>query len=349
MPTVPTVPENTGAEPAPFVELRSVTKRFERRMTAIERMLTRFGAGYRDEIVQAVTDVSLSIPRGSVMGLVGESGCGKSTLGRIAAGLLAPSQGAVSADGMRIAGRPAEAAGRPASRRELLRVQMVFQNPMASLNPRQRIVDIVTEGPIYHGLIDAADRDAFAAQLLEEVGLDRDAMQRLPHQFSGGQRQRVGIARALSVSPDFLICDEPVAALDVSIQAQIINLLLDLRERRGLTVLFISHDLGVVRHLCDRVAVMYLGRVVEEATAADLFASPAHPYTWALLDEIPSLHSGRRAYAPISGELPSPLAPPPGCHFHPRCPDALEVCRTRPPAAGTLGEGHRVSCHLAGP
>jgi len=225
-------------------------------------------------------------------------------------------------------------------------VQMVFQNPMASLNPRQKVVDIVTEAAVYHGLIRRRDRQDFAAELLREVGLPPDVLNRLPHQFSGGQRQRIGIARALSVSPEFLICDEPVAALDVLIQAQIINLLLELKERRKLTLLFISHDLGVVRHICDEVVVMYLGRIVERASTADLFARPAHPYTQALFREIPRIGSGRRSYEPISGEIPSPLSPPTGCHFHPRCPCAIEKCSLEKPPLVPVGDGRSARCWL---
>ncbi|MBL8600000.1 MAG: ABC transporter ATP-binding protein [Devosia sp.] len=299
------------------------------------------GGPSRDEVVTAVDNVTLSIPGGSAYGLVGESGCGKSTLGRLAAGLLAPSSGSVSFEGARI-----DAGGTTLSARQLLRVQMVFQNPMASLNPRQRVVDIVSEAAVYHGLIDRKDRVEFAAGLLDEVGLPREALFRLPHQFSGGQRQRIGIARALSVSPDFLICDEPIAALDVSIQAQILNLLFDLRKKRGLTMLFISHDLGVVHYLCDTVGVMYLGRIVETAPTAELFRRPQHPYTQALLAQIPSRSTGRRDYQPIVGEMPSPLAPPKGCHFNPRCPSVMAICREEAPPETTTGT-HRSRCWLS--
>ncbi|GAB5374357.1 MAG: ABC transporter ATP-binding protein [Acuticoccus sp.] len=309
-----------------YVRLDGVSKRFVSRMSAVEAGLARLGMNYHDTVVHAVSDVTLSVPRATVLGLVGESGCGKSTLGRIAAGLLAPSAGAVHMAGARI-----DRHGTTCDTRTLLKAQMVFQNPMASLNPRQKVSDIITEGPLAHGLIRGRERCDFAAERLAEVGLSVDAMDRLPHQFSGGQRQRIGIARALSVSPDFLVCDEPVAALDVSIQAQIINLLIALQESRGLTILFISHDLGVVKHLCDRIAVMYLGKIVEEADAAELFAEPAHPYTQALLNEMPSVKSGRRAYQPVEGEIPSPLNPPSGCHFHPRCPSVSARCRAEVP------------------
>ncbi|MBN9063645.1 MAG: ABC transporter ATP-binding protein [Rhizobiales bacterium 65-9] len=323
---------------ASFMRIEQVTRRFEMRPGAFESLLHRLGVGAGPQFVTAVDNVSLNIARGSIFGLVGESGCGKSTLGRIAARLLPATSGRVIFDDIPLD----DGSLTPAA---LLRLQMVFQNPMASLNPRQRVMDIITEGAIYHGVIARRQRTDFAVSLLAEVGLSADAAFRLPHQFSGGQRQRIGIARALSVSPDFLICDEPVAALDVSIQAQIINLLLDLSRNRNLTMLFISHDLGVVRHLCDRVAVMYLGQIVEQAPAADLFANPRHPYTKALLEQAPSIKAGRRAYRPIEGEIPSPFAPPKGCRFHPRCPVAVERCgRDAPPQTGD--EKHLARCWL---
>jgi len=326
-----------------FVSVRAVSRDFVRRMTPVQAGLARLGADYRDEVVHAVDTVSAEIGRGRILGLVGESGCGKSTLGRVVAGLIRPTAGSVHVGGRRfdLGGN----AGLPVL--EQLRVQMVFQNPMASLNPRQRVIDIVTEGAIYHRIIRRAQREDYARELLSEVGLSPDVLFRLPHQFSGGQRQRIGIARALSTRPDFLICDEPVAALDVSIQAQIINLLLDLKEKRGLTLLFISHDLGVIRYICDEVAVMYLGRIVEQAPVADLFGSPQHPYTRALLAEMPRIDSGRRNFRPITGEIPSPLAPPPGCHFHPRCPIAEARCKAESPALTSSGQNRHVACHFA--
>lgn len=318
---------NEHAHPGKFeVEISNVSKQFQNLMSPFERIANRFGADYQDEIVRAVSGVSLHIEKGSVLGLVGESGCGKSTLGRIVAGLLSASEGTV-----RLGGEPLDAGHTRLKGRELLRAQMIFQNPMASLNPRQKVIDILTEGPIRHGMLKPSEKTGFATDLLAEVGLSADALMRLPHQFSGGQRQRIGIARALSVSPEFLICDEPVAALDVSVQAQIINLLLDLKKQRNLTMLFISHDLGVIRHLCDNVAVMYLGRIVESGPTDRLFSSPKHPYTEALLNEITSLKQGKRNYRPIVGEIPSPLNPPTGCHFHPRCPHAFDRCSSEVP------------------
>jgi peptide/nickel transport system ATP-binding protein len=223
---------------------------------------------------------------------------------------------------------------------------MIFQDPFASLNPRMRVADIVGEAPRVHGLVDAGQVEDYVAQLLSRVGLDAGYVRRYPHQFSGGQRARIGIARALAVKPEFLVCDEAVAALDVSIQAQVLNLFMDLRDEFRLTYLFISHDLGVVRHLSDRVVVMYLGRVVEIAPTEALFAAPNHPYTRALLAEVPRIDRKRRAFVPIKGEIPSPLNPPPGCHFHPRCPHALPRCRTEAPALREIAPGRRSACHL---
>jgi peptide/nickel transport system ATP-binding protein len=223
---------------------------------------------------------------------------------------------------------------------------MIFQDPFASLNPRIRVGAAIGEGPRVHGLVPARDLGPYVDDLMRRVGLDPELKRRYPHQFSGGQRQRIGIARALAVKPEFLVCDEAVAALDVSIQAQIINLFLKLRAEANLTYLFISHDLGVVRHLSDRVAIMYLGRIVEEGPADDVFAKPNHPYTQALLAEVPRLDRRKRNFAPVKGEIPSPLDPPTGCHFHPRCPHAMDRCRAEAPALKAIAPGRKSACHL---
>jgi peptide/nickel transport system ATP-binding protein len=273
------------------------------------------------------------------LGLVGESGSGKSTLGRIIAGLIAPSAGYAMLDGAPVRSE----SGR--GHKLTTRIQVVFQDPFASLDPRMRIGDTIAEGPLVHGLVSGAEVEDYVARWLATVGLDASAAGRFPHQFSGGQRQRVAIARALAMKPDVLVCDEPVASLDVSIQAQIINLFLRLRRELGLTMLFISHDLGVVRHLCDQVAVLYLGRIIETGPTADVFAAPAHPYTRALIDAVPKLGAGRATFKPIVGEIPSPISPPPGCHFHPRCPIAIPLCRAeRPRTSGD--ETRSAACHL---
>jgi peptide/nickel transport system ATP-binding protein len=300
--------------------------------------------GTRAATVHAVEDVTLSIAPHEALGLVGESGCGKSTLGRMLAGILPPSAGEV-----RWQGRPVAGLRGPAARAWTLGVQMVFQDPQASLNPRRRVAELVGEAPALHGLTPRRDVRAYVADILQEVGLDPGpALDRLPHQFSGGQRQRIGIARALAVRPAALVCDEAVSALDVSVQAQVINLLADLRARRGLALLFISHDLSVVRHLSDRVAVMYLGRIVEEAPAARLFAAPAHPYTAALLRQMPRLEPGRKRFDALPGELPSALRPPPGCAFHPRCPHVFDRCRAERPLLQPVAPGQQAACHLHG-
>jgi peptide/nickel transport system ATP-binding protein len=223
---------------------------------------------------------------------------------------------------------------------------MIFQDPFASLNPRMRAADIIGEAPQVHGLVSPAEADSYVDDVMRRVGLDPGFKRRYPHQFSGGQRQRIGIARALAVKPQFLVCDEAVAALDVSIQAQILNLFIQLREELGLTYLFISHDLGVVEHLSDRVLVMYLGRIVEEAPTEALFDQPNHPYTQALLREVPRIDAGRRQFEGVRGEIPSPLAPPPGCHFHPRCPHAMPVCREAAPPLIPIAPGRLSACHL---
>jgi peptide/nickel transport system ATP-binding protein len=330
-----------NAQAAPLLELRSVSKRFERKLDLAGRLARRMGANLRETTVHAVDRVSLAVREGEVVGLVGESGCGKSTLGRLVARILEPSEGE------RLwRGQPYAAWAGRASRGERLAVQMVFQDPFASLNPRLRIADIVGEAPVVHGLVPRRDRDGFVAQVLERVGMDASLMRRFPHQFSGGQRSRIGIARALAVNPRFLVCDEAVAALDVSIQAQVLNLFIRLREELQLTYLFISHDLGVIRHVSDRVVVMYLGRVVETGPTSEIYARPNHPYTAALIEEVPRIDARHRSYVPIRGEIPSPLAPPAGCHFHPRCPHAFARCRVEAPALREIAAGRLSACHL---
>ena len=317
-----------------MLELSALSKRFTRRLDAVERLARVFGARATEQTVHAVDDVNFTVGNGEVVGLVGESGCGKSTVGRLACGLLEPSEGSVRYQGKAPAGTR--------------RPQMIFQDPFASLNPRMRVEEIIGEAPRVHGLVSKEDIPDYVGGLLDSVGLESSYRRRYPHQFSGGQRARIGIARALAVKPEFLVCDEAVAALDVSIQAQVLNLFLDLRERLGLTYLFISHDLGVVRHVAKRVVVMYLGRVVEIAPTEELYARPNHPYTQALLAGIARLDRQRRAYTPIKGEIPSPLAPPPGCHFHPRCPHAMERCRREVPVLREIAPGRLSACHLNG-
>ncbi len=330
---------------APLLELRAVSKRFVKKLDLAARVGNVFCAGQREEVVHAVDGVSLAIAPGEVVGLVGESGCGKSTLGRLAVGLHTLTAGERFFRGENVAALQARLS-RAEYRRQMLGIQMIFQDPYASLNPRLRVRDLVGEAPVGHGLIARNEQDDYVAGLLSKVGLDASSLRRYPHQFSGGQRARIGIARALAVKPEFLVCDEAVAALDVSIQAQVLNLFIALRDELKLTYLFISHDLGVVRHLSDRVVVMYLGRVVESAPADAIFAAPNHPYTQALLAEAPTLEVRKKTFVAIKGELPSPLAPPTGCHFHPRCPHAMPRCKDETPALREIAAGWRSACHL---
>ena len=330
-----------SAAAAPLVELRGVSKRFVKRLDLAGKIARRLGARVSEATVHALDRVSLEVRSSEVLGLVGESGCGKSTLGRVVSRLLEPTEGERFWKG-----RPYAEFESGAQRAERLAVQMIFQDPYASLNPRLRIQEIVGEAPVVHGLVGRAERDDYVAAQLQRVGMDATLMRRFPHQFSGGQRARIGIARALAVKPRFLVCDEAVAALDVSIQAQVLNLFIRLREELALTYLFISHDLGVIRHVADRVVVMYLGRVVESAPTAELYARPNHPYTVALIAEVPRVDARRRHYVPIRGEIPSPLAPPPGCHFHPRCPHAFERCPREVPPLREIAPGHFSACHL---
>ncbi|MEL3890507.1 oligopeptide/dipeptide ABC transporter ATP-binding protein [Ferrovibrio sp. MS7] len=326
-----------------MLELKGVSKRFVWKLDFAAKLANLLGAGLKERAVHAVDSVSLQIQQGEVVGLVGESGCGKSTLGRIVAGIMDQSDGQISFEGKDLASMtPAE------HKAYKLAVQMIFQDPYASLNPRMRVEDIIGEAPLAHGLITRSQFDSYVEEMLLQVGLDPRYKKRFPHQFSGGQRQRIGIARALAVKPRFIVCDEAVAALDVSIQAQVLNLFMDLRERLNLTYLFISHNLAVVEHLSDRVVIMYLGRVVESAPTEELFKGANHPYTQALLAEAPKLEAKRRDYMPISGEIPSPLEPPSGCHFHPRCPQAMARCKTEKPALRQIAPGRLSACHLNG-
>lgn len=294
------------------------------------------------DVLRAVDDVSFEIMRGECLGLVGESGCGKTTLGRMLVRLESPTAGTVSYDG-RIVVEPGAKARFPERRR----IQPIFQDPYASLNPQQTVKRMLTEALKVHNVCPPSQREARVADLLERVGLSPQMAGRRPHEFSGGQRQRLGIARALAVEPDFIVADEVTSALDVSVQAQILALLARFQTELGLTYLLISHNLAVVRHISQRVAVMYLGRIVETAPTGELFAAPKHPYTQALIAAVPSLDSSRRTNAPaLDGDPPDAIVPPSGCPFHTRCPMAMDVCRVARPELQPLGDGQTVACHL---
>lgn len=330
---------------ANILELQQLSREFKPHEDTFARLVRKLSGKPALRSVKAVTQVDLSLKQGETLGIVGESGCGKSTLGRMVAGILYPSDGQVLYQGQAVTSLS------PKERKEYeLRVQMIFQDPFSSLNPRLRVVDSIGEAAVVHGLVKKADQDAFVVNLMQKVGLDPGTRFRYPHQFSGGQRQRIGIARALALNPAVIVCDEAVAALDVSIQAQVLNLFNALQKEFNLSYVFISHNLGVVSHIADRVAIMYLGRIVEIADVDTIFTQAQHPYTRALLKELPQLRAEKRDFVPIKGELPSPLDPPKGCAFHPRCPYVFDRCRVELPElqAVTVSGAveHRSACHL---
>ncbi|HYM33665.1 MAG TPA: ABC transporter ATP-binding protein [Candidatus Cybelea sp.] len=322
----------------PLLRVSDLKRYFDVSPPLLNRLLEQGGR----RIVHAVDGVSFAIPRGETFSLVGESGCGKSTVARLVVGLYPPTSGSILFENVEL--------GDPRARRRnaaiQARMQMIFQDPYASLNPRWRTADIIAEPLRARKLVrGAAAVRARVGELLRQVGLAPSDGEKYPHEFSGGQRQRISIARALAGEPEFLVCDEPTSALDVSVQAQILNLMKDLQRRLGLTYLFISHDLAVVYHVSNRVGVMYLGRIVETNATQDLFARPSHPYTRMLLDAIPDLEMSGRARTPVAGEVPSPINPPSGCAFHPRCPHANDRCRVEVPKLKQSARGGEVACH----
>ena len=326
-----------NAKPQPLVVAHDLAKTFDVSAPWLNRVIERKPR----QLLNAVDGVSFEIERGKTLALVGESGCGKSTVARLLVGLYEPTRGGLTFDG-----QDAHAAFKSSDAKAMRqRIQMIFQDPYASLNPRWTVDNIIGEPLKEHGLIsDAEELKARVAELLKSVGLSPLDMVKYPHQFSGGQRQRISIARALATAPEFLVCDEPTSALDVSVQAQVLNIMKDLQRERGLTYLFISHNLAVVRHVSDQEGVMYLGRLVELADKHTLFGNPQHPYTKMLLDAIPKMHDTGRARTPVQGEVPNPLNPPSGCTFHPRCPQATDICRAERPALRDF-KGIKIACH----
>ncbi|MDP3761711.1 MAG: dipeptide ABC transporter ATP-binding protein [Ramlibacter sp.] len=322
---------------APLVQAHDLAKTFDVSVPWLNRVIEHRPR----QLLHAVDGVSFDIEKGQTLALVGESGCGKSTVARLLVGLYEPTRGGLTFDG-----QDAHATFKSPQGRQLRRrIQMIFQDPYASLNPRWTVEDIVGEPLKEHAIItDAAKLKDKVGELLDSVGLSPLDMVKFPHQFSGGQRQRVSIARALATEPEFLVCDEPTSALDVSVQAQVLNIMKDLQRQRGLTYLFISHNLAVVRHVSDQVGVMYLGRLVELSGKRQLFGNPRHPYTRMLLDAIPKMHDIGRSRTPVQGEVPNPLNPPTGCAFHPRCPHANERCKAERPALLEI-QGIRIACH----
>ena len=331
------VADQSGEAERPLLRVDDLTKHFDVSPPLVSRLLSGGGRA----VLKAVDGVSFAIPRGKTFSLVGESGCGKSTVARLVVGLYQPTRGRVEFDGVDMTRLRTRQAMAPLRKR----LQMIFQDPYASLNPRWRVVDIIAEPLRVHRLL--GNERAIVrrvGELLEHVRLSARDGEKFPHEFSGGQRQRISVARALASNPEFLVCDEPTSALDVSVQAQILNLMKDLQRDLGLSYLFISHDLAVVYHISDYLGVMYLGRLVECGPARQLFRSPQHPYTRMLLDAIPDLEMSGRRRIPVAGEVPSPISPPSGCHFHPRCPFANERCRIQAPLPIAAGPSE-VRCH----
>lgn len=330
-----------NSQRAAYLQIENVSKIFAPRPSVGERIASCIRRTGPPPTLRAVSEVNLTLAKGQTLGLVGESGCGKSTLGRVIAGIHAPTSGRVTVDGLAVMEN---------GHKVTTDVQTVFQDPFASLDPRMKVGDAVAEGPIAHSIVPRSRAREHVSKWFSRVGLDPSLAGRYPHQFSGGQRQRIAIARALAMNPKLLICDEPVASLDVSIQAQVINLFLALRRELNLTCVFISHDLSVVRHVSDRVAVMYLGRIVEVGQAQQVLTRPAHPYTAALLASVPRISNGGGVLydvKPIKGEIPSPLNPPRGCHFSPRCAYAAGECSVRIPLLRDVAPDRAVACHLA--